>query len=87
MSTMPRDDPDYVVDIDGLPAQQPQPSKSQSQDAKPWLAIKWQCCSAYSRIYRNKDGTAYEGRCPKCLRPVSVKIGPSGSHTRFFEAR
>ena len=53
---------------------------------KPWIAMQWDCCSVYSRLYRNAAGTAYEGHCPKCARPVSVKIGPAGTDTRFFRA-
>lgn len=48
--------------------------------------MKWKCCGAYSRIYRNRDATAYEGRCPKCAKHVRVPIGPGGTNQRFFEA-
>ncbi|MEM9252391.1 MAG: hypothetical protein AAGB29_08590 [Planctomycetota bacterium] len=54
--------------------------------ARPWIAIRWECCSSYSRIYRNPAGTAYAGQCPRCGRPISVRIGPGGIDTRFFAA-
>ncbi|MEM1209838.1 MAG: hypothetical protein AAGI54_11275 [Planctomycetota bacterium] len=54
--------------------------------ARPWIAVQWDCCSTYSRIYRNDEGTAYTGRCPKCGRAVSVRVGPGGTDARFFVA-
>ncbi|MCU0662219.1 MAG: hypothetical protein MUC50_07825 [Myxococcota bacterium] len=56
------------------------------KESRPFLGVRFDCCNAYVRIYRNKDGTAYEGRCPKCLRPLSIPIGPGGSSNRFFTA-
>ena len=52
---------------------------------KRFLGLKFTCCGVYSRVYVNNDGTAYEGRCPKCLKPVKLKIGEGGTDGRFFE--
>lgn len=51
---------------------------------KKFLGIMFDCCGVYGRIYKNKEGTAYTGRCPKCMRPVNVKIGEGGTGQRFF---
>jgi len=51
---------------------------------KKYIGIKFECCRVYQRIYVNRDNTAYEGRCPKCLRLVKVKIAPGGTDQRFF---
>lgn len=57
------------------------------QCGKPFIGIKFDCCTVYNRIYMNKEKTAYEGRCPKCLRKISVKIRKDGVSTRFFSAQ
>ncbi len=51
-----------------------------------FIGIQFACCGVYSRIYVNQTETAYEGRCPKCSKPVSVNIGPGGTDNRFFTA-
>jgi D-aminoacyl-tRNA deacylase len=54
---------------------------------KKFLGIMFECCNIYRRIYINKGGNAYEGRCPKCFAMVKVSIGPGGSDNRMFRAR
>ena len=49
-----------------------------------FLGIWFECCHVYGRIYKNNDGTAYYGRCPKCLRSVRVRVGGEGTSRRFF---
>ena len=55
-------------------------------EKRKYLGIKFECCGVYARIYQNKEGTAYVGRCPKCLRPIKIKIGEGGTNNRFFRA-
>ena len=57
-----------------------------SGGGRPWIAIRWRCCGAYSRAYRNRAGTAYEARCPRCGTATRATIGPGGTDARFFEA-
>lgn len=52
----------------------------------PFLGIHFVDCHVYGRVYRNREGTHYEGACPKCRRSVKIRIGPSGSTTRSFKA-
>lgn len=55
-------------------------------EKKQFLGVMFECCHVYGRIYKNKEGTAYVGKCPKCLKSVSVRIGKEGSSNRFFKA-
>ncbi len=53
---------------------------------RPFIGVHYRCCGVYSRVYINRRGTAYEGRCPKCARSIRIKIDPRGTDCRFFEA-
>ncbi|MEW6742597.1 MAG: hypothetical protein AB1486_07545 [Planctomycetota bacterium] len=61
--------------------------ESPSQQGRRFLGILFTCCQVYSRVYVNAAGTAYEGRCPRCLRPLRVPVDPErGTYARFFKA-
>jgi len=53
---------------------------------RPYLGIIFKCCNVYSRIYLNKDKTAFVGRCPKCGRKAVIKVSKDGVSDRFFIA-
>ncbi len=55
-------------------------------EKRQFLGIMFECCNVYGRIYKNKEGTAYVGKCPKCLKNVMVKVGNEGTNNRFFRA-
>jgi len=88
-------EPDYIVEVRGQrlvgPSGQEEPTEGQIPAAQAgnrrYISVLFECCGVYQRVYRNRDGTAYEGRCPGCLRPLRVRIGPSGIDCRFFRAR
>ena len=52
-----------------------------------FLSVWFRCCHAYGRLYRNRQQTAFEGRCPRCGTPVAARIGQDGTTRRLFEAR
>ena len=62
-------------------------SRPEMGKGKPFLGILFKCCNTYGRIYKNKEQSAYEGRCPKCGRKVNFMIGTQGCDSRFFEVR
>lgn len=64
----------------------PNKTDQKAVDHTKFIGVRFNCCGAYTRIYVNKDGTAYEGKCPKCYKPLKVKIGEGGTNNRFFEA-
>jgi hypothetical protein len=78
--------PEQPVDhIDLISA--PADSGSASEgDGRPFLGVLFRCCGVYLRIYLNRNGTAFEGRCPRCLRPLRVRVAPDGTDERFFSA-
>jgi hypothetical protein len=78
-----------MLDVVSDPTPPPLPKKSPLPDKKEqrkFIGVKFNCCGIYVRIYVNKEGIAYEGRCPKCFRPVKFTIGCGGTDHRFFEA-
>ena len=52
---------------------------------RPFLAVWYRCCHAYGRMYRNREMTHYEGRCPRCGARVTARIGPGGTSQRLFQ--
>ncbi|MBN4067387.1 hypothetical protein JYU14_04820 [Simkania negevensis] len=76
-----------MIDIKVPPPREEEYDPSKEEDRKiNYLRIYWKCCHVYSRIYRNKDNTAYVGRCPSCNAALSVTIGPEGTTRRSFIA-
>ena len=69
-----------------LPPQPPSEETPESAPKRKYIGVKFNCCGVYLRVYVNRDGTAYEGRCPKCYKSVKFKIGSGGTDHRFFEA-
>jgi len=55
-------------------------------EPRKFLGIMFRCCNIYQRIYKNKEGTAYEGRCPRCGKLAYIEIGGGGTTHRFFNA-
>lgn len=53
---------------------------------RPFLGVRLVCAGCYTRAYRNPQGTAYEGKCPKCLKTIRFPIGSGGTSCRFFLA-
>jgi len=79
------DDPPYILDIEGIEEDGPDPSPG-SQEPRKWIGVQFECCGVYARVYRNEQATAYVGYCPRCARPVRVRIGPGGTRHRMFRA-
>jgi hypothetical protein len=52
-----------------------------------FVGVQFACCDVYTRVYINRDQSAYEGNCPKCAKRVRLLIGPGGTDSRFFTAR
>jgi len=61
-------------------------ARKKAKRGRKFIGITFECCRVYQRIYLNEAGTAYEGCCPKCMRPVEVKVDKRGTDARFFKA-
>ncbi len=53
---------------------------------RPYISVLFDCCRVYDRIYRRPHERVYRGRCPKCLRVLTVRVGPDGIPHRMFRA-
>jgi hypothetical protein len=71
---------DYKLDIAGIAA----PKDDKTAIARPYLRVRFVCCNAYQRIYRSTDKKTYQGRCPKCGKPVKFVVGEGGTSCRDF---
>jgi hypothetical protein len=55
-------------------------------EAKRFVGVHFACCRVYTRIYINRDESAYVGNCPRCGKRVRLGIAPDGVDSRFFTA-
>jgi hypothetical protein len=82
------DSRDYKVSVSGLDETGTSRStRPATEPGRPYLSVHFACCSVYLRIYRNAEGSAYEGRCPKCGKSVRFLVGPHGTDQRVFVVR
>ena len=79
-------DPNFAGRPPGAGAQAQSENSASPADRKKYVGVRFHCCGLYLRIYVNKEGTAYEGRCPKCAKPLRLRIGDGGTNHRFFDA-
>jgi hypothetical protein len=82
---------DYILELSGMENAPAAPS-SETRNSKienpplAFLSIHFKCCNVYAPIYKNKTSTAYAGHCPRCQRPASIPISPTGTRARIFQA-
>ena len=60
--------------------------RTDSAGSRRFVSVHFVCCNVYSRVYINRDRTAFEGNCPKCAKRVRLRIGPGGTDAKFFSA-
>ena len=80
---MPSDPRDYKLDLSPTAGSGAAPDNAQAGQ-RPYLSVHFACCGAYQRIYRDPDGKHYQGRCPRCARPVRFIVGEGGTANRCF---
>lgn len=75
-------DPRDHVELSSAPPAAAPPGSGSG--ARPWLGLHFRCSGQYGRAYRNAEGTAYVGRCPKCGKTVRFVVGEGGTSERMF---
>jgi len=78
---MPTDPRDYTLDLTGGASGDETGDQSST---RPFIGVQFACCGVYTRIYRDADGAAYNGRCPRCGKPVRFAVGAGGTDARMF---
>lgn len=73
------DSRDYKLDVAGIPS-----PENTAPTRRPFISVRFACCGTYQRIYRNADGQSYQGRCPRCGKPVKFIVGEGGTDARTF---
>jgi|GEM_PF-522550 len=63
----------------------PASTSPEAGPARPFLQVWFRCAGQYRRVYRNRDGSAYEAVCPICAKSCTFRIGAGGSSRRMFE--
>jgi hypothetical protein len=69
-----------------LSSEPPNPQPEGAASGRSYLGVHFACCGVYARIYVTSERTAYRGHCPRCGKPLQIKIGPGGTDERFFTA-
>jgi hypothetical protein len=78
---MASDPRDYKLDISSMP---PDDNATGAKSGRPFIQVTFACCAVYNRVYLNREGTAYDARCPKCGRSMRFLVGPGGTDRRSF---
>jgi hypothetical protein len=74
------------LDLTDHPPEGDKPGRKAGASGRRFVGVQFTCCDVYSRVYINRDETAYEGNCPKCAKRVRLSIGYGGTDSRFFTA-
>lgn len=77
---------DYKAELTTGVSQNP-PTAVGGLSSRPFLSVHFACCNVYQRVYRDADGKAYRGRCPRCALPVTFAVGEGGTSARTFVVR
>jgi hypothetical protein len=75
---------DYKLELSGADPRAADERANTAESARPFLSVHFACCGVYQRVYRDLDATRYEGRCPRCARPVRFVVGAGGTDSRSF---
>ena len=79
------DQRDYKVELSTATGNPPTAGGGLSP--RPFLSVHFACCNVYQRVYRDAEGKAYRGRCPRCAQAVTFAVGEGGTSARSFIVR
>jgi hypothetical protein len=72
--------------FDAVSGEAPKHPSGESGGRK-FVGVHFHCCDVYTRVYINRERTAYIGHCPKCAKRIRLAIGPGGTDARFFSVK
>jgi hypothetical protein len=64
-----------------------QKPESDAESGRRFVGVHFDCCDVYTRVYINREQSAYLGHCPRCAKQIRLSIGPGGSESRFFNVK
>lgn len=78
---------DYRLDLSSGPISSNTAAPDKKIPPRPYLSVHFACCGVYQRLYRDPAAAVYQGRCPRCARPVRFPVGADGTAARCFTVR
>jgi hypothetical protein len=75
---------DYKLDLSSAPAKKNLLHLAARKSKRSFISVHFACFGVYRRIYQSADGKYFAGHCPRCARPLRIRIDAAGIDARMF---